>query len=139
MKIATMTRASTKALGEQDAMRMLARAGFDGVDYSFHTYGLTSPLLAGSQRDKTSYYWELRHVLDACGLKVCQCHALYPTYTGSEIYDEPLYQSILQTIQIADILGSPYLVVHPAIPAISKADCKRKETELLNRAFYLRM
>lgn len=137
--ISLLTRPLAKAYGEEKAFQILAAAGFEGVDYSMHLHPLASPLYDLSRAQVTERFNALKGVMSTQGLTVCQLHTLYPTYTGKTEEDVRRFRATLTGIWAAQVLGSPYAVVHPILPDVPLNARGREVGWELNRRFYSRL
>lgn len=135
MMISVMTRPVSRAFGEEQALRMIADAGFGGIDYSMHRYDLGDRLFDLPTDAVFRRYETLRKAADACRLKVCQMHALYPTYLG-DAQDARRLAATRAGIVAAGALGCPYAVIHPMIPETGMRMLSDEEAWQLNRDFY---
>ena len=108
MKLVTMTSACAKRFGDEQAIKMIKDAGFDGYDFSMF--------------DHNKKYWDsdgwkeyaenLKRVADETGIPCLQMHAPCPMMRTIENVI-PLESTFLRSIEIAKILGCNMLVVHP--------------------------
>ena len=137
--ISTMTRATANAFNEKSAMKLIADAGFDGVDYSMHYYPLDSFVYQKDEGQVLEYYGELGRCMQELGLQAFQLHTIYPTYVKDAELDEKLFWATVRGIRIAKELRSPYAVVHPLIPDTLADHMMTEERWALNRAFFLRL
>lgn len=135
MTISVLTRPVSKAFGEEQAFRMIAGAGFDGIDYSMHLYDLNDRLFDLPAGAVYRRYETLRRAADACRLQVCQMHTLYPTYLD-DAQDARRLAATKAGIVAAGALGCPYAVIHPMIPETGMSALSGEEAWRLNRDFY---
>lgn len=112
MLLVTQTDRLGRLYGDREAVRMLAEAGFDGIDYSMFPLSDPSPRL---MKDG----WEeeiraLRAYADSLGIPFIQGHAPFSFRDNSpEAWKTINYPRILRAIEIAGILGIRELVIHP--------------------------
>ena len=104
---------------DKDAIRMLAKSGFDSVDYNLNKYSVRDPLSSFwsmSEDEHLAYASELKCVADENGMIIGQVHSPYPTYFPDNDKKKQVLEIQKRAIQIAGALGSPYIVVHPNVP-----------------------
>lgn len=112
MLLVTQTDHLGRLYGDREAVRMLAEAGFDGIDYSMFSLSDPSPRLMEDG-------WEeeiraLRAYADSLGVPFIQGHAPFSFRDNSpEAWETVNYPRILRSIEIAGILGIRELVIHP--------------------------
>lgn len=111
MKLVTNTEILTDKVSYVDAVRMIAQAGFDGVDCSFFDMKKDDSIWCGADWEDTAQ--ELRKVADDCGIEFCQAHAPFPSARGEQHYDTVMNQRIIRSMEISAILGVRNIVVHP--------------------------
>ena len=105
--------------GEDKAIRLVAEAGFDAIDYTLFTAFHNDAFFEG--RDVERYAREIRGKIDAAGLVCNQSHAPFE-YPG-EGTPEGFYR-VERTIRIAGILGAEHIVVHPVNFCADRAEKK---------------
>ena len=111
MKLVTNTELLTDRLSYAEAVRMIAEAGFDGVDCSF--FGMKHPNDVWCTDGWKALAVELKTVAEDHGVVFRQAHAPFPTAIGQEPYDTEIRQKILRAMEAAAILGVENIVVHP--------------------------
>lgn len=110
--------------GIEKGTQMIRDAGFDCVDLNLDVFLKNSDVYAGKINDFFKepldnlgvYFGEWRKQLDAKGLKASQMHAPYPYYIdGKGGQNDFMMQEVIpKSIIIAEILGVPWMVLHPA-------------------------
>lgn len=99
--------------GDEKAVEMLAKAGFDAIDYSFCSIknNENHPFL------KTGYASHAKHLkecADSCGVFFNQAHAVFPTgFVDDENFNKLTFEQIIRNFEIASNLGIKNIVVHP--------------------------
>ena len=110
MRLVTNTEGMAEALGHREAVRLIAEAGFDGVDCSFFDMKKEGSVwCADGWKD---YAVELRAYTEDLGLVFRQAHAPFHTTIGEEPYDSDMRQKILRAMEAAALLGVENIVVH---------------------------
>ena len=116
MRISTQTELLEDKFGREEAIRMIARAGFDCVDLSMFDMesGTDSPFMKDDYRE---YAQRLREVAEECGISFNQAHAPFSMdmrvwETDADAWEDVLLR-IRRSIEIAGIIGAPRIVVHP--------------------------
>ena len=111
MRLVTNTEALTEKVSYGEAVRMIAAAGFDGVDISFFDMRKENCVWLGE--DWKRYAQELKTVAEACGVVFCQAHAPFPSAKGDPIYDSEVKEKIIRSMEVSAFLGVENIVVHP--------------------------
>lgn len=111
MRLVINTEVMTNALSHADVIRLIAEAGFDGVDCSF--FDIMQEDSVWLREDWKDFAIELRGVAEDLGLVFRQAHAPFPSARGQEPYDTVVRQRILRSMEAAAILGVENIVVHP--------------------------
>lgn len=111
MKLVTQTEVISSALGYAEAVKRIAKAGFDGADCSF--FDMIKDDSVWNNDGWKDFALELRAVADDCGIVFRQAHAPFPTARGQEPYDTVIRQRIIRSMEAAALLGAENIVVHP--------------------------
>ncbi len=116
MRISNHTKLIEDRFGREEAIRMIARAGFDCVDLSMFDmeHGWDSPFF---REDYVEYAQKLKTVAQECGVYFNQAHAPFAMDMSvmeekSEAWEEVLFR-IRRAIEVAGIVGARNIVVHP--------------------------
>lgn len=97
--------------GSERAIRMIAQAGFDAIDWSVYDANAASALVRFSDyREKAL---EIRHMAEDCGMTVNQCHAPFRFDFASEAGFADAFEMVTRCIEAAAIMGAGTIVVHP--------------------------
>lgn len=111
MKLVTNTYHLVSRLGPEEAIRLLAGAGFDGIDWTFsQDMGDDSPWLQGTWQDHAK---KLLDTAGECGVVFRQAHAPVPSSKGTEPFDSTVLKKIHRAMEAAAFLGIEYIIVHP--------------------------
>ena len=134
MLVSTQTDFFARALGDEQALRRIAAAGFDAVDFGMFHYPLKdgSPLFFEDGAFE-NYFRSLKSVADECGIQIGQVHSPFPSYLN-DADDDTRLEAQRRAIRATALLGCKYMVMHPAIPAYrlydeGKAECKKLNME----------
>lgn len=112
MLLSTQTDVLGRRHGDEQAVRLLAEAGFDAYDFSFFQmnskadYEMNLP-------DFRDYAARIRATAEQCGIVCNQAHAPFASSTGDPEKDEKIFRSIVQSMEAASILGAKVIVIHP--------------------------
>ncbi len=120
MRVSTQTSVLSKMFGDEKAIRILAGAGFDAIDYSmFGSSKADSPVFGD---DYENYARQLKHIAEECGVCFNQTHAPFPSLKANdEAYNQKIRPLIHRAIAVTSILGAKIVIVHPtAIPENKK-------------------
>jgi sugar phosphate isomerase/epimerase len=116
MLISTQTAIFSQKFGDHDAIKLLAKAGYDALDYSmFGMLGENSPLKG---EDYQKYAKSLKKTADEYDIIFNQSHAPFPSYIQNpgedrQSYNETIVFEIVKAIEITSILGAKATIVHP--------------------------
>ena len=137
MLISTETYEYSKKFGDHDAIKLLAKVGFDALDYSnFYSINTNHPICGNEYRE---YAQSLRKTANENNIIFNQSHAPFPSYiqypNEEQIksgYNETIIHTIIRAIEIASILGAKTLIVHP----ITLLNSNYQEQKDFNINFY---
>lgn len=104
---------------DEEAIVMLAKAGFNSVDYNLNKYSVRDPLSPFwqlSEEEHLSYALKLKRTADETGIIFGQVHSPYPTHFPDAVKKEQVLEIQKRSVKIAGALGSPYIVIHPNVP-----------------------
>ena len=140
MKISTCTECACRRLPTSEAMRLLAAAGFAFVDYErpCSDYRAFGGLYAASETEFHAFFEQERDAMERAGIKACQAHAPFPTWTEDREEQEYMLRAIRRAVFAASVVGSPYLVIHPAMPAGWTPDPDPERTRKVNYEYFSR-
>lgn len=116
MRISAETLMLRKRLGDREAIRILAEAGFDCIDYTMdHMVETDSPLNAPDYRE---YAMELRKYGETLGVTFHQAHAPFEFDwenggTLEEVLNGTVIPLTIRCMEVASILGIDTVIVHP--------------------------
>ncbi len=141
MLLSTQTDRVFPAYGEEDGIKLLAKAGFDALDYSmFWMSHDDHPMLA---LDPEKHAEHLKKCAADEGLTFNQAHAPFPCWRyGEEAYNAKMPERVKNAIRTAGVLGAKAVVVHPiaytqGVPTAGAQaeEAERRQTEF-NLNFY---
>ena len=115
MKISTEIYSSARHVGEEKTIELLAKAGFDGWDFSMFDmcrwdWGKSEPILTDhplAQDDYLKFARQLKKVGLDCGIVCNQSHAPFPTY------DKTMRKYVMRAIECTAEAGGEICIVHP--------------------------
>ena len=132
--------------GMEKGLKIIADAGFDGVDYGFDIL-LSAKMVKDNDRSSIlydeqksiEYAKELKKVLDKLGLEACQTHAPFPTRRRdiTEEQNELLLTAIKNCFKISQIIGAKKMVVHPYFWGNIRSHFPEEETHEGNMKLYV--
>ena len=109
MKLVTMTKYFSKQFGLENAVDLLAAAGFNGLDFT--AYHMSEFYTDAHPK---SYYEEIRKRAEARGISFEQAHAPYHgSYHSDNPRTEEQIAEIVCSMKNASYLGVKNIVVHP--------------------------
>lgn len=110
MRLVTNTEWLADNIGHSQTLKLIAKAGFDGVDCSF--FDMKEDGCVWNSDGWKDYALALRGVADDLGLPFRQAHAPFHTTIGEEPYDSEMRKKILRSMEAAALLGVENIVVH---------------------------
>ncbi len=135
MLLSTQTTVLIREFGYAEAIRRVARAGFDAFDLSMGSKMRDDDEDALNQDNYREYAQGLRRTADECGIFCNQAHAPFSEKFGLDAaYDQKLYDRIVRAMEIASIVGAKNIVVHPYKHLNGLDEQKQKE---MNHRFFL--
>ena len=118
MKLAIETYAIREKFGDEQAIRLIKEAGFDGIDYSFYYTPDDSPIVGERYLEHAK---SVRAWLDESGLACRQAHAPFRFAYGEAMDEsEPHYLEIVRAMEAAAVLGAEHIVIHSIRPPMEK-------------------
>lgn len=131
MKLSVETYVMRERFGDEKAVEMIKRAGFDCYDYSFYWTKDKTDMLGDDYLERAK---RLRKKSDELGIECNQAHAPF-TLTVDDEFDmsNKEYMRIVRSIEFASVLGAKNIIVH----AIKNDLLKNVDFYELNRNFYL--
>ena len=124
------------AYPETTQIEMIARAGFDCIDWNFFSLYLSKQLSKYSVEQTIEYYTNLRKCIDDNNLEVCQTHTPYPTYQKSMLNKMRINHVIKLSIIATSLLGAKYTIIHPHAPLQFAGVASRSNRISENIKFY---
>lgn len=135
MKLSTQTDNFSKLYGDHDAIQMLARIGYDALDYSMFGLAKTDHPLV--KEDYKEYAASLKRTADENNIFFNQSHAPFPVYkNGDELFNEKMIDVTIRALEITSIVGGEIMIVHPY--TLRKEDNYDKQKEI-NMNLYNRL
>ncbi len=112
MILSTLTFGLTKHFGDEGAVRAIAEAGFDAVDYSF--FGFREGENPFCREDFKEYFSNLKKVAEESGVFFNQAHAPFPAYKfGDDAYNDEVSVLLKKSMEASGILGIKNIIIHP--------------------------
>lgn len=100
-----------RAYGDVEAIRIIAEAGFDAIDFSFNTMHDWDDIMEAP--GALSYAGKLREYVAECGVSFCQAHAPLDFQYGMPMEEgKGEFGYIVKSMEFAAELGIPMIVVH---------------------------
>lgn len=119
---------------ELEAIRKYRELGVTALDYSGYHY--SNPGNRYLQPDWEDYARSLRQAADESGIVFCQAHAPMLSYLDTPESREIKMEVTRRMFRVCEIIGSPYLVIHPRMFADGINGEKRDEYVAANVEFY---
>lgn len=131
MKLSIETYVMRERFGDEKAIEMIKKAGFDCYDYSLYWFGDGRDVLGD---DYLTHAEKLKKISDSLGIECNQAHAPFDiTHTDEFDISNTAYLRIVRSLEFASILGAKNIIVH----AIKDNLPKDIDFFELNRRFYL--
>lgn len=111
MRLVNNTGTLAKYYGEEDSIRILAKAGFDAIDWSYFT--MLKDEDPWCQEDYLERARKMKAIGDECGVGFSQAHAPFPSSKGEEPFDTVIMERIVKSIEASAVMGIDYIIVHP--------------------------
>ena len=96
---------------EREAIRKYAEIGFETLDYSGYQHQDENSVYL--KPDWEDYAKSLRETADACGIRFSQVHAPMMEEPGKDPAEDLKIELTRRFFRGSEILGAPYLVIHP--------------------------
>lgn len=122
--IGIQTKSIWPDMGIERGAKLISDAGFTRVDFNIDTFLKNTDLYSGRVNDffkqdlekLVDYFLQYRAVMDANGIRPSQMHAPYPWRVEGRgpQNDFMMTEAIPKSIVIAEMLGVPWVVLHPA-------------------------
>ena len=110
MILSTTTSDLINKHGVADAIRLIAKAGFDAYDYSFCGLPKDDPFYSDAYMENAK---EIKALSEEIGISCNQAHAPFPSSVGDPEKDENIFNEIVKSMEFAACLGAHVIVVHP--------------------------
>lgn len=111
MKLSTQTDVLARRLGDEEAVRILAKVGYDCIDWSF--FPMTNSSGPWCRDDWREHAQQMRALQDELCITANQAHAPFPSSRGDEEFDTMIRKWILRSMEAAAIMGVRNIIVHP--------------------------
>ncbi|MCI8387727.1 MAG: sugar phosphate isomerase/epimerase [Clostridiales bacterium] len=138
MNICTQTHLFIDNYGEEKGIELLAKAGFESIDFSMF-YPVDSGILVASDDEVREHFEKLRRHIENCGMYVYQTHTPFPTYRADPEKDEVIFKAECKALLASSVLGAKYAVVHPAIMRENRYGSLSAENKAINVDLYSRL
>lgn len=127
MKVSTSTDIIATRTDDFTAIKILAEAGFNALDYSMFDMRDNDNHILNSDGYK-EHILKVKEYAKSLGLTFCQAHAPFPTLKdGDEEYNRMITPKIKRAIEIAGLLEIENIVIHPVVFAENQ---KEKNIEM---------
>ena len=111
MILSTTTGEMARRLGDDEAIRIIAQAGFDAFDYSLFAYDDESPVYGD---DYKQYVARLSDMAKKYHIVCNQAHAYFPSNKwGDGEFNRKTFRKIVRDMEISAMLGAKTIIVHP--------------------------
>ncbi len=139
MKLSTTIGAFTeKGFSAEKAVEICANAGFDAVDFSFHSDPTFKNYTVIDEGVKERFR-AIRNKAEECGVVFNQAHAPFPSSLTDPEKTEEIFWSIVRSFECSQILGVSNVVVHPMQHLLYWEEGVPEKLFELNMEFYNRL
>ena len=111
MIISTQTDVLSHRFSQEQAIRILAEAGFDAYDISLFSMLRDDDIF--NSEHYLDYTKQLRATAEVCGIICNQAHAPFPSSKNDDVYNTTIFSRIVRSMEIAATLGAKQIIVHP--------------------------
>lgn len=112
MFLSTQTDQTSARFGDIEAIKHLAAAGYDAIDFTMFASYNEQQLFYNA--DYEEYAYSLLQTAKENGVFFNQAHAPFPSYrVGDEEYNKKTYPKLHRSIEICGILGVKNIIIHP--------------------------
>ncbi|MBQ7337293.1 MAG: sugar phosphate isomerase/epimerase [Clostridia bacterium] len=111
MIISTQTDILAQRFSQEEAIRILAGAGYDAYDISLFSMLRDDDIFNSDAY--LDYTKMLKSVADECGIVCNQAHAPFPSSKNDDAYNAVIFPRIVRSMEIAATLGAKQIIVHP--------------------------
>ncbi len=112
MILSTQTHETAERFGDIEAIKHLADAGYDAIDFTMFEDYNEQALYYDSNYEE--YAYKLLQTAKECGVFFNQAHAPFPSYrVGDEEYNKKTTPKLHRSIEICGILGVKNIIIHP--------------------------
>lgn len=129
MRISTDNGPIRNRFGDLKAVELIARAGFDGIDYTFYEIDPHNDILALHGAQRRALAAKVRACAQDYGLDFPQAHAPFE-YRYGEPQSAKSYQDVIRSMEFAAELGCRQIVIHTL-----KFSGEIEDADERNRAF----
>lgn len=133
MKLSTTLKTVALTYGIDKAIDILADAGYDFFDFSFHEQ------FESYCDEKVEFFKELRKKVEAKGMKFNQAHAPFGSSFADEEKTEKRFGEIVRSMERAAVLGAENIIVHPCQHLTYEDDGVPEKLFEINMEFYNRL
>ena len=112
MILSTQTDATAKRYGDIEAVKRLANAGFDALDFTMFDEHNEQQLFFDPNYEE--YVYALKQTATQCGVYFNQAHAPFPSYRINDAeYNKKTVPKLHRSIEICGMLGVKNIIIHP--------------------------
>ena len=149
LEIGVQTKGILPEMDIDKGFRLISEAGFSRVDINIDTFLKNNDLYAGkvnkffdaSVEELYAYFGQYTQAMNKYGIKPSQMHAPYPVWVWGRNEQNDYMQGnvIPKSILIAEVLGVPWVVIHPFKMQYQYDIAYDKEQEKKDNIEYFRM
>ncbi len=134
MKISTDNGTIRNAFGDAEAIRMIAQAGFDGIDYTFYDTAPKYDLLRLNDQERYASAMYIHEMADHYNIVFPQAHAPFQYKYGEDRRGDH-YQDVVKSLELSAWLGCKQIVIHTL--SFSNSEMTEEQSNEINREFLL--
>lgn len=114
MKLCTQTDVTAKRYGEEKAIEILAKAGYDAIDISCFDMLDRTKESPKNTDNYVAYAKKLKKIADDNGVTFDQAHAPFPSsLPNADEFNEEVSKKIIRSMEFCGLLGVKNIIVHP--------------------------
>lgn len=129
---------SEKNYSAEYGVDICAKAGFDALDFAFHSSSKYSDADSVTEKGK-EWFINLRKRAEDSGLVFNQAHAPFPSSVMDPARTEEIFWNIVRSFESAEILGISNMVVHPVQHLTYRDEGIPEQLFQMNMEFYGRL
>jgi sugar phosphate isomerase/epimerase len=122
----------------KEGLKKLKEHGYDCIDYQ-EVASAESECFSWDENRRRTYFSDLKSYADMLGISFSQMHGLWPTNDKTVESRNAQFDFYIKQLEIASMLGCPYLVIHPLMPYGWAQEEDSNYSWKINKDFFLKL